>query len=108
MTTPNDGLRMIQSRLCEAVERLQRESTRLSDAAIATRMGEIERVAHDHGMHPLAHLARAGAHASMGPGHRSGPRRALACHLERMEDACRCTGPNDVAAIMASIAIRLR
>ena len=106
MTIANDGLRVIQSRLCAAVERLQRESTRLSDATIATRMGEIERVAADHGMDPLAHLARAGLHAALGPGHR----RALACHLERMEDACRCTGPSDAAtaAIMASIAIRLR
>ncbi len=106
MTPHTDGLRVIQSRLCAAVERLQRESTRMSDAAIASRMSEIERVAHDHGMNPLARLARAGLHASMGPGHR----RALACHLERMEDAIGCTYMNEeaTAAILASIAIRLR
>lgn len=102
----NDGLRMIQSRLCAAVERLQRESTTLSDATIACRMAEIERVAHDHGLDPVAQLARAGLHASLGPGQR----RALACHLERMEDAIGCSGPNveAMSAIMASIAIRLR
>ena len=106
MTPRTDGIRMIQSQLYSAVERLQRESTHMSDARISRRMGEIERIAQDHGLTSMAHLTRAGMHAALGPGHR----RALACHLERMDDAIGSPHASEdaTAAIMASIAIRLR
>lgn len=104
MDAQGDGMRMVRSQLCAAVLRLQSESRYMTDAAVARRMGEIERVATEHGLTPLARVARGGAHAVHGPGHRH----ALARHLERMEDAAGCTRVDDDAAsaILASIAVR--
>lgn len=105
MNAQTDGMRIIQSRLADAVERLHAEAPRLSDAAVRVRMGAIERQALEHGMTPLARVARAGMCAAARPGHRT----ALARHLERMEDAagCRPLDEAGTAAIMASIAVRL-
>lgn len=99
-------MRVIRSQLCAAVLRLEAESKHMTDASVAARMGEIERIATEYGLSSLARVARGGAHAVHGPGRKH----ALACHLERMEDAIGCTPlDNDAtAAIMASIAIRLR
>lgn len=106
MHTQSDAIGTIRGQLCQTVERLQTDARRLSDAAIVRRMSEIERVAKENGLVPLARIARCGLHAI----HGSGPRAALASYLERMEDAIGCGGQDDgaTAAIMASIAIRLR
>ena len=100
-----DGMLIIQSRLADAVERLQADAPRLSDAAMGARMAAIEAQATEHGLHPLAAVARRGMYAARMPGGRT----ALACHLERMEDAmgCRAVDEAGTAAIMASIALRL-
>lgn len=106
MDAQSDGMSVIRSQLCQAVLRLEAESKHMTDAAVAARMGEIERVATEHGLTSLARVARGGAHAVHGPGRRH----ALTCHLERMEDAIDCTGHQGEAAtaMLASIAIRLR
>lgn len=105
MDAQSDGMRMIRSQLCQAVNRLQAESRYLTDADVTRRMREIERIAREHELIPLARIAKSGLHTMHGPGHRH----ALACHLERMEDAAGCNAPGEdaIAAIMASIAVRL-
>lgn len=105
MTAPTDGMLIIQGRLSQAVAALHANAPRMSDATIARRMAAIERVAAEHGMTPLAKVARAGRHAAAAPGYRT----ALARHLERMEDAiaCRPLDEAGTAAIMAAIAVRL-
>lgn len=105
MDARSDGMRMIRSQLCHAVNRLRAESRYLSDVTVGRRMREIERIAREHDMIPLARVARSGLHTVDG----SGQRHALAVHLERMEDAAGCNAPGDgeIAAIMASIAVRL-
>lgn len=100
-----DGMLIIQGRLADAVERLRADAPRLGQADVAARMAAIEAQATEHGMTPLAAVARRGMYAAQAPGGRT----ALACHLERMEDAagCRAVDEAGTAAIMASIALRL-
>ena len=100
-----DAIRVIQSQLAAAVERLQVDAPRLSDARVGQRLAAIEASATEHGMGPLARIARAGMYRARTPGYRT----VLACHLERMEDAARCRPLDEAgtAAIMASIAVRL-
>ena len=103
--TPPSGLAIVRTRLSAAIAELGADARRMPDRDVARAMAAIERVAIEHGMKPLAAVARAGMHAAKGPGHRT----ALACHLERMEDAAACR-PLDAAgttAIMAAIAVRL-
>ena len=105
MQHETDGLTLVRSRLAEAVDRLSREAPRLSDRLVARRVAAIESEASAHGMGPLAAVARRGMYAAGAPGFRT----ALACHLERMEDAigCRPLDEAGTAAIMAAIAVRL-
>lgn len=106
MNAQSDGMSVIRSQLCQAVLRLEAESKHMTDTAVAARLGEIERLAAEHGLTSLARVARSGAHAV----HRPGGKRALASYLERMEDASGVTGVGDEgsAAILGSIALRLR
>ncbi len=106
MNIQSDAMSMIRTQLCETVERLQSQARKMSAAAIAERLREIERIARDHDMIHLARIARSSVHAVYGPGHRA----ALECHLQHMEVAIGCTRLDEdaTAAIMASIAIRLR
>ena len=105
MKPQQDAICIIQSRLADAVAELHAGMRRMPDSVVARRMASIERVATEHGMTPLAAVTRAGMYAAQNPGYRT----ALACHLERMEDAAACR-PMDTAgtsAIMATIALRL-
>ncbi|CAA9481636.1 MAG: hypothetical protein AVDCRST_MAG91-45 [uncultured Sphingomonadaceae bacterium] len=100
-----DGLLIIQGRLAQAIDRLHADAPRMSDKVVGRALAAIERQATEHGLGPLAAVTRRGMYRVQSPGWRT----ALACHLERMEDACRCR-PRDeagTAAIMASIAVRL-
>lgn len=100
-----DGMLIIQGQLSHAIATLHAGAGRMSDATIARRMAAIEDKAAEHGLTPLARVARAGRCAAASPGYRT----ALAHHLERMEDAvgCRPLDEAGTAAIMASIALRL-
>jgi hypothetical protein len=58
MGMAEDGMMTVRARLMEQIERLEAELSALSPCEIVERVDTVRRIARDHGLGPLADMAR--------------------------------------------------
>jgi hypothetical protein len=100
-----DAKLAVRADLCNRIDQLARELPHINASKLAFAVDDIRRIARDHGLNPLAELARSLENAIAD----SGGATAVLSFLEAMGDAvgCEWVEPAAVQSYLASVGLRL-